>query len=437
MSGKALRRLLLLAAALIIWGPPALRLAGRELDAALANPFALDGAAFLQVGAWIFADALVLLVVLTHLARGTRLASDLLSSRPVRWYGLYGLLGIVSMTYSSSPVYTVFFAHKILLGILLLALLEWHWPARHGSRAIQVLLAVSSLQAVAIGVLYFVDRRWVTPFAAGGTGERVRVTGGVFADYGSSAVFAGLLCLTVLVLHSKPAYRALAGVGYLASWWLVVLSQTRASMAAGVAFLIIMMHAHPRARVQGALLAAGGGLVLVGLLPSVLRDIVSVGTREGDGLETLSGRTVAFSYLIERWQDAPVLGYGFAAGTRDALIDFVARRGLNIGAGHDALSTVLVDLGLLGLALLLPAYVSAWLAFARLYHASTDWRASVSAHQIACLLVWVTIQTVVSRSLASPHIVFIVAIVALWALQRRVPRISARSSLQQAPSREP
>ena len=186
MSGKAVRRLLLMAAVLIVWGPPALRLAGRELDAALANPFALDGAAFLQVGAWIFADALVLLLVLTHLARGTRLSSDLLSSRPVRWYGLYGLLGIVSMTYSSSPIYTAFFAHKILLGILLLALLEWHWPARHGSRAMQVLLAVSTLQAVAIGVLYFVDREWVTPFGSGDGREPVRVTGGVFADYGSS-----------------------------------------------------------------------------------------------------------------------------------------------------------------------------------------------------------------------------------------------------------
>ena len=33
-------------AVLIVWGPPALRVAGRGLDTALANPFTFDAAAF-------------------------------------------------------------------------------------------------------------------------------------------------------------------------------------------------------------------------------------------------------------------------------------------------------------------------------------------------------------------------------------------------------
>jgi hypothetical protein len=417
MSAQAARRSLIVAALLIVWGPPALRSTARNLDAALSNPFAFDAAALLQVGAWLFADALVLVLLMSHLARRTQFLSDLLADRPLRWYGLYGMLGLASVTYSTSPAYSAFFAHKIVVGILVLALLEWHWPSRDGSRALQVLFLVYCLQAAAIGILYFVHREWVTPFGSGGDSEPVRLTGGVFGDYGSSALLSGLFFLTVVIFNSKPVYRLLAGAAYVGTWALIVLSQTRSTMAAAVLFLIIMLHAHPRARRFGALIATGVGLAIVGLLPVLLQDIVSVGTREGQGLDTLSGRTIAFSYLIEEWQGSPLLGHGFVAGTRNSLVEFVERRGLNIGGGHDALSSVLVDLGLVGLWFLLAAFLAAWLAFGRLYRATASRRqANTTAHQVACLLVWVTIQTVVGTSLAGPYLVFIVAMVAIWTL---------------------
>jgi O-antigen ligase len=420
MSATAARRLLLVAAVLIVWGPPALRTAGRELNAALADPFALDAAAFLQVGAWVFADALVLLLLVSHLARRTQFLSDVLADKPLRWYGLYGALALASVTYTQSVLYTVFFAHKILVGLLVLALLEWHWPSWRGSRALQVLFWVYGMQAAAIAILYFVRREWVTPFGSDEGSDPVRVTGGVFADYGSSALVAGLFFLTIALFGSKPAYRLLAGGAYVGAWALIVLSQTRTTMAAAVAFLIIMLHAHARARVQSALIAIAVGVVLVGLLPAALKTIISVGTREGEGLETLSGRTEAFSHLIEQWRDSPLIGYGFGSGTRNALVDFVARRGLNIGAGHDALSTVLVDLGLVGLSLLLVAFISAWVAFGRLYRATaSDRQATVTTHQVACLLVWVTFTAIVDKGLAGPFEVFMVAIVATWTLRKQ------------------
>ena len=420
MSAPVARRLLLVAALLIVWGPPALRTAGRELDAAFADPFSFDAAALFQVGAWVFADALVIVLLISHLARRTPFLSDLLADRPIRWYGLYGLLGLGSVTYSISPLYTAYFAHKILVGLLVLALLEWHWPSRRGSRALQVLFWVYSLQAAAIGILYLVHREWVVPFGAVEGPEPVRVTGGMFADYGSSALIAGLFFLTVALFGKRPVYRWLAVAAYVGTWALLVLSQTRSSMAAGVAFLIIMLHAHPRARVQGALIVAGLGLGLAALLPAALEGMATTGTRRGEGLDTLSGRTEAFAYLMERWQDSPLLGYGFAAGTRNALIDFVNRRGLNIGAGHDALSTVLVDLGLVGLALLLAAFVSAWLAAGRLYRAAAPHReASVTAHQVVCLLVWVTFNAIVDKGIAGPFEVLMVAVVATWMLRKQ------------------
>jgi O-antigen ligase len=243
----------------------------------------------------------------------------------------------------------------------------------------------------------------------------------MFGDYGSSALISGLFFLTVALFGSKPAYRWLAAGAYVGTWVLLVLSQTRSTMAAGVAFLVIMLHAHPRARVQGVLITTGVGVGIAALLPAVLAGIVTVGTRRGEGLDTLSGRTEAFAYLIERWQDSPLLGYGFGAGTRNALVDFVARRGLNIGAGHDALSTVLVDLGLVGLSLLLAAFVSAWAAVIRLLRATAShMQSNVAAHQVACLLVWVTFKAVVDKGLAGPSEVFMVALVATWTIRKGV-----------------
>jgi O-antigen ligase len=356
--------------------------------------------------------------------------SDVLADRPIRWYGIYGMLALASVTYSVSSIYTAYFAHKILVELLVLALLEWHWPSRRGSRALQVIFWVYSLQAAAIAILYFVRREWVVPFGAVEGAEPVRVTGGMFADYGNSALISGLFFLTVALFGSRPAYRWLAGGAYLGTWALLVLSQTRSTMAAGVAFLVIMLHAHPRARVQGALIVAGLGLGIAALLPAALEGIAAVGTRRGEGLDTLSGRTDAFAYLIDKWQDSPLLGYGFAAGTRNSLIDFVDRRGLNIGDGHDALSTVLVDLGLVGLALLLAAFLSAWTAVGRLYRATALHReATVPAHQVACLMVWVTFKTVVDKGLAGPSEVFMVAIVATWVLRKQAgPRPDPRRS---------
>jgi O-antigen ligase len=188
-------------------------------------------------------------------------------------------------------------------------------------------------------------------------------------------------------------------------------------------------------------------VAIVALLPGVLQDIISTGTRRGEGLDTLSGRTVAFSYLIERWQESPLIGYGFGAGARNLLIDFVAREGLNIGAGHDALSTVLVDLGGIGFALLLTSFVVAWMAVWRLYQTAVSHpQAYVSAHQIACLLVWVTFRAVVDKSLAGWSEIFAVAMVATWAVGKlhpthypNQPPVSAAivGSQAAAPSRTP
>jgi hypothetical protein len=164
---------------------------------------------------------------------------------------------------------------------------------------------------------------------------------------------------------------------------------------------------------------------VVTLLPSVSSGIVGATTREGEGLTNLSGRTVAFSYLFDKWQESPLIGYGFGAGARNLLIAFVEQSGLNIGAGHDALSTVLADLGLFGLGLLVVTLGAAWTSLFQLHRATLRaGRSVVVVHQVACLLIWVTMQTVVSASISSPSMIFVVALVAMWALRRQLLPLS-------------
>jgi hypothetical protein len=70
--------------------------------------------------------------------------------------------------------------------------------------------------------------------------------------------------------------------------------------------------------------------------------------------------------------------------------------------------------------LLLVAFISAWLALGRLYRATaSDRRATVTTHQVACLLVWVTFNAIVDKGFAGPLEVFMVAMVATWTLGKQ------------------
>ena len=194
MSGTAARRSLLVAALLIVWGPPALRLAGRGLDAALTDPFALDPAALLQVGAWVFADALVLVLLISHIDRGTGFLSALLPSpaalvRPLRPAGrVLDPTPARRSTPLSSPTrsWSASWCSR---------LLEWHWPARHGSRAVAgALRRLRPATGDRRPVLH--DRQWVTPFGSRTT-ENVSRDRGRLRRLWELRAPAGLLFLTV------------------------------------------------------------------------------------------------------------------------------------------------------------------------------------------------------------------------------------------------
>jgi len=339
----------LVLAALIIWGPPPLRIQGRALNVALDNPFDLDGSAIFQVLIWAVAILGIGLRLLNRRVR-IRLATWLRYGS-IKWYLLYAVFALSSSIYSVRPLYTLFFAIKLIIGILaMLTLVEGQHPLAMAENVLVVFFGLHVCIAAVICTLYFFKPELVGIYAPG-TGYRLN--GGIFADYGASALLAGLFFLVKLIERregKKIVYLAL----YAGSWVAVLASETRSTIlaAALISVFAILLSGSSRLKI-----AIGWGVACL-LSVSLVNQLYVAGAeflargQDTEAMLSLSGRTTAFTYLISLWQKAPLLGYGYSAGTRLYLSSFTTEYGLGIGKAHDAVSCVLVNLGVVGAVLL-------------------------------------------------------------------------------------
>lgn len=406
---------------LILSGPPRMR--PRGLEDALESPLStLDPTAVLHISAWVGTAALVTYILCRQPRRVRVWLRVLMRNVSIRSYLLFGLLGIASTAYSPSRIYTLFFAGKIIVGVLAVTMVCTFIRPPQYDRALRLLFAVMVIRAVALVLLYAID-----PALVGDGGvlfKDYRLHGGpIIADYGESALLAGLWLLTVGIFGSTRIKRTAAMFGYGATWVLLLASQTRSTITTGLIFFMIMVGLFRSSRGRAVLFIGG----LLGLGLSVLwrlgQAVVETATRSGSGINTLSGRTDAFDYLMQMWSESPILGYGYGAGTRSALVNFVETTGLGIGAGHDVLSTVLIDLGLMGAIILGITFLAAWLQLLSLWprtRGSTNERVVVA--QLTCLAVWTTTGAIVSPSLEGTSPPFLVLIATSLVLQRILPR---------------
>ena len=405
---------------LILSGPPRMR--ERGLEEALESPLAtLDPTAVLHVAAWAGTGALVVYILCRQPHRARTWLRALTRNVPTRWYLLFGLLGIASAAYSPSPIYTIFFAGKIIIGVVAVAMVCTFTQPPRLDQALRLLFAVVVIRAVALVLLYAVDPALV------GEGQVLfkdyRLYGGpVIEDYGESALLAGLWLLTVGIFGSSRVKRTLAMLGYAASWLLLLASETRSAIATGLIFFVIMVSLTRASRGRAALFVVGALSLGLSVLWNLSHAVIDTATRSGSGINTLSGRTDAFDYLIDWWSQRPILGYGYGAGTRGALVEFVERTGLGIGAGHDVLSTVLVDLGLVGATVLAVTFLAAWNQIPLLWRRTRRLpRERMVVAQLTCLAVWITNQCIVGVSLEAPSPPFFVLIGTAFALGSALP----------------
>jgi O-antigen ligase len=81
--------------------------------------------------------------------------------------------------------------------------------------------------------------------------------------------------------------------------------------------------------------------------PETVQETRSYMIRQEETVSNLSGRTFRWEYLLDKWQEHPVLGWGYQSGTRALGIANIGR--FKAYDAHNSYLEVLVSLGLLGM----------------------------------------------------------------------------------------
>jgi len=346
-----INKLLIAALALMIWGPPRLRVVPRALEASLADPLNIDVAALLQVLVWLFGGLVVLLAMVSRGADRPPLPRALRKGS-LTAYLLFCCYALLSTAYSLNALYTLFFAAKLLIALFACSLLLDAYPPTDAvRRLLAVFYTVNVAQWLAIVVCYY-----TSPSLVGREipGLGYRLNAALFDDYGFSAAISGLYFLFRLAQPLRALYRLCFLLLYAFSLYFVYLSWTRSAIASAVMFFFLFVGLHQKRWIQAVSVAGCVAAVLAAVLSGLGGDVLAylVRGQSIEAIRSMTGRTTVFQYLFSIWKESPIWGYGYAAANREFLVSFVYEYRMGIGAAHDAISKVLVDLGIAGLAIL-------------------------------------------------------------------------------------
>ncbi len=413
--------LLAIVTALMMWGPPRLRPNPRPLSTALESPFDLDGFALFQVVVWVGAAILLAIILGARGLWARRLFPRVLWKSSLKLYLIYGLLAAASAWYSVSPVYTLFFACKIMVAILSAALfVDQGDLSQTFPKILKLYLGVQLGQLILNIAVLAIDPSLIGSEVPG---IGYRLAGGIFEDYGISAAMAGLFFLCCALFRSRGLLRAIYWSLYFVSWIFLALSRTRSSIVGGVVILVftLAVYKSPNIRILSGVIA--GLFCSILIATQSIDPLIAFGMRgqSFDALVTLTGRTNAFEFLLQQWREAPWLGYGYGAGSRYLLMRFVRESGLGIGAAHDAASKVLAELGGVGTALLLLIVLLTWIEMIRLVRSSRPYpELQPLATASFVLLSFFTLINLVSAGVAEVSYPFLVIAVCAAVLRERI-----------------
>lgn len=391
----------------LLLGPPLIR-GDRSPTDIFEGPVSFDVSYLLHIGAWLVAGLFALLRILNG---PSYFRMHWIFRAPLIWYTTYSLIAVVSSVYSLSPAYTLFFSAKMIVGMLISIALS---PA--GAEAASLLLRLLYL-AYGTGWLVVAFLFLLAPDLVGVESSTFgyRLTAG---GYGSYALICGIAFL-VSLLYSARSSKWLWVVGYLASWVFVLLSKTRSTITAGIIILLVASLLHPRWRTKLAavyFIAFGMLVSLVVIGPESIVEFLMRG-QDWDALSSLTGRSAAFSYLMDHWRRSPWLGFGFAAGNRYLMGVYMLMTGAQMASAHDALSKVLIDLGLVGALFLFLATVSGWgrmiWLVARTRNVSPRFPLVL---QYSLIMLWITLHSIVSGGVADVSLEFIIVLIGVSVL---------------------
>jgi hypothetical protein len=408
--------------ALCIWGPPQLRLRSGYDTIELANQLAFDSsfdfdfANIFRIVVWSFASILAIYCLINN----SIIFKKLILKNPVKWYFCFGILALISASYSPSFLYTIFFSSQI---IVLLIISLYYVFNNSTYKYINVLFYVFIIQWVVIVLLYLVE-----PDLVGRSDRAIgfRLVGGLFGDFGTAALISNVFFITN-IFHNrylKKFKKYFFYTLYLFSWVFIYLTFTRSVIISGVIILllnIIIYRNTTKKIIYNYILLFSFIIIFVsGIHISVLEQLSRGQTLET--IKTLSARTVLFSYLLDRWIESPFIGFGYGAGARWLLADLV-REGLPLGSAHNAFIKVIVELGIIGTIVLLVSFFKSWSASFKLKKIITkNSKYRLLFVQILSLMIFISIGSLFGDGIAggsSTYIVVIILITYLLTFQIR------------------
>ncbi len=341
-----------LAALLLLWGPP-LHFAppgqegrdqkGRTAMAAVRAEF--TGGALIQVGV---AGAMFGLI-------GLAAAASIIRRRPIGLWArctsgptlallAFAAIAAASAAYSPGPLLTLYRAAELAGMVLLFHLVAMSWPGRGAEMLLRLIegwfLVIGCFNLIA----YNVAPDLVTTNAG-------RLLGGSYfmRDNGLAGLFLFVAASARMtqVLSWRSPFHLLSWLSeMLLGGYLVWLSATRAYLLLAPAGFLLLLALRRRLSLGlgvGALVLATT-MLYEGMVPEVRHKM----ERDDPAtLDTLSGRTEAWTSLVDQWRERPLTGYGYAAGTRTI---GVKRRMETFTQPHNAYLAVLVGTGLFGAA---------------------------------------------------------------------------------------
>ena len=116
-------------------------------------------------------------------------------------------------------------------------------------------------------------------------------------------------------------------------------------------------------------------------------------------MRSLSGRVYAWENAYNAFKHSPVIGYGFATGTRYAI-------GSGTGFAHNSFIEVLVNAGLLGFLPFVILFVLVWLTLVRYWHRVRGTPEHSQYIMMTSLLIPISVSSMTASSISNHDQIF-------------------------------
>jgi O-antigen ligase len=381
MKKKPLFGMLLLGIALS--GPPRPKV--RSAEAVFAQ--AIDSNAIVDIAFWIIVFLYIIYIILNGIMRGS--SRSLIPSQflkgPARTYFFYGVLALISAIYSVFPLYTIYFALKLIAFIILAAYIALQCENDYWV-LFRVLFVTYAILYVLQVIMYFID-----PGLVGVETTRFyRMTGGMLGGYG---VYASIACIGLIILYLSKNPRGGKRIFYillmLVSIYFIYISRTRQTYFAFVIACIFLIFLGGKLRYSKYNLVIFSIIITAILaLQGLSERIGLVFVREYESLSTFSGRLIIMEKFLSLAKEYYPFGQGYAAGTRYWLVKLEFFK-WGFGAAHESVGTVALELGIPGAILLIMVLFGAWKQYLMFFqHSRRYWMTNRQSYNIYLLIIF-------------------------------------------------